>query len=149
MTNYHNIKTSVLSTIILFVTLNSWGQELGLSAQKKIEQQMLLLKEAHLESNPELADGVYHKDLVLTSQSGKKYGKKTALLNLKNAFDLYESASVYYLHITNDVVLTNYINERKYANFEKGTFRLTAIWKFDQGIWQIISMQSSRIKTPQ
>ena len=149
MINYHNIKTTVLTILVFLLTFNGWGQEVAASTQKKIEQQLELLKEAHLKSSPELAERVYHDDLVLTSQSGKKYGKETALLNLKNTFELYQSSAVEFLQISNDVVLANYINERKYANFEKGTFRLTAIWKLEQRIWQIISLQSSRIKTPQ
>ncbi len=149
MNSYHSIKTIVLTILIFVVTLNCWGQEVAPSTQKKIEQQMVLLKEAHLESNPEFAERIYHKDLVLTSQSGKKYGKETALINLKNSFELYQSSAVEFLQITEDVVLTNYINERKYTSFEKGTFRLTVIWKLEQGTWQIISMQSSRIKKSQ
>ena len=118
-----------------------------LSAQEvEIKKQINALRTAHLNSDVALVDTLYHPDLILTSQSGKKYKKDVALENIKNTFESYESSDFEFLKVSDEVVITNYINERKYKDIPKGTFRLTVVWTKHEGVWKIISMQSSKVK---
>ena len=110
--------------------------------QNRIDQ----LRTAHLENNTQLAQQIYHEDLVLVSQSGKKYGKEDAIRNIQNKFDSYDNDEIEWLSISDDVVLTTFVNKRKFADFPKGQFRLVAIWKKEKNDWQLISLQSSRMK---
>lgn len=141
------MKIATLLACLLYCFLGL-AQQVSPEAQKRIEEQIENLRTAHLKSDADLAAKIYHQDLILTSQSGKKYKKEVALKNLKNTFEIYESSDIEFLKVSDAVVITNYINERKYKNFDKGIFRLTVVWKQDQGDWKIISMQSSRIKKP-
>ncbi len=144
-----SIRAVCILYLFLAVGTSGFAQDVPADVQSKITAQMALLREAHLNSNPQLAENLYHPKLILTSQSGKTYTRELALSNLKNAFEFYESSDIRFIQVAKDVVLTSYLNERKYVNFDKGTFRLTAIWKLENGQWQIISMQSSRIKKPE
>ncbi len=130
----------------MFFSLIGIAQEVSHKNKIDITHRISELRNAHLNSDEKLVSDIYHSDLILTSQSGKKYTKKIALINIKNTFESYESSDIEFLKLAENIVLTNYINERKYKNFDKGKFRLTVIWKFENERWQIISMQSSRIK---
>ncbi|MFP2995390.1 nuclear transport factor 2 family protein [Spongiivirga sp. MCCC 1A20706] len=141
------MKIATLLACLLFCFLG-FAQQVSPETQQQIKQQIENLRTAHLKSDAELAAKIYHQDLILTSQSGKKYKKEVALKNLKNAFEIYESSDIEFLNASDAVVITNYINERKYKDLDKGVFRLTVVWKQYQGDWKIISMQSSRIKKP-
>ncbi len=132
---------------VFFVAMSSMGQETdSRSIELKIYLQIEALRTAHLRSDTTLANTLYHPDLILTSQSGKKYNKKEVLENIKNTFEYYEYGNADFLRLSEDVILTNYINERKYKDLPKGAFRITTIWKIYEGSWRIISMQSSKIK---
>jgi len=135
--------------IVFFVFLTSYGitaQDVSPEITVEIQKQIENLRKAHLNSDKALADKLYHPNLILTAQSGKKYKKELALKNIENTFENYESSDFDFLQVAPDVVLTNYINERKYKDFKKGKFRLTVVWTKHEGDWQIISMQSSKIK---
>ncbi|TMM58652.1 nuclear transport factor 2 family protein [Maribacter algarum] len=116
--------------------------------ERDILKQIEHLRTAHLNSDVDLASELYHSQLILTSQSGKKYKKDVALVNIKNTFESYESSDIEFVYISDDVVLTNYINERKYKDYDKGKFRLTVVWTKHEDAWKIISMQSSKIREP-
>ena len=133
---------------IFFFACVVHGQEVDAAVQKEILSQMEHLKKAHLESNPALGDLVYHPNLILTSQSGKKYGKEMALTNLENTFEKYEVSDLEFVTVSETVMLANYLNTRKYKDFPSGTFRLTAVWTKNEVAWQLISMQSSKVKAP-
>lgn len=137
-----------LSSLILIIVfgINANGQSIANVDKTKIQNRIEQLRTAHLESSADLADQIYHKDLVLVSQSGKKYGKADALRNIQNKFESYENAKLEWQSISDDVVLTTFVNRRKYANFPPGRFRLVAIWKKESSDWQLISLQSSRLK---
>ncbi len=128
------------------VTMSGTAQETNPEMKEQIEQQINNLRTAHLNSDVDLAKKIYHPKLILTSQSGKKYDKAAALANTKNTFESYENSDIQFLQISRNVVLTNYINERKYKGFDKGRYRLTVVWTKFKEIWTIISMQSSKIK---
>lgn len=134
--------------ILLFFIGNAslLSQETTVKKQDAILKQIEHLRTAHLNSDVDLASKLYHPQLILTSQSGKKYKKNVALVNIKNTFESYESSDIEFVYISDDVVLTNYINERKYKDFEKGAYRLTVVWTKHEDAWKIISMQSSKIK---
>ncbi|WP_350288915.1 nuclear transport factor 2 family protein [uncultured Croceitalea sp.] len=136
---------SLLLCTILFSFCIS-AQEITPEIKGQILNQIDSLKIAHLHSDSSLANRLYHPDLMLTSQSGKKYNKKVALINIKNTFESYQNSDIVLLKVADDVIISNYINERKYKDFPKGKFRLTTVWKIHEGSWKIISMQSSKIK---
>lgn len=136
----------ILMCFALFLAYGVDAQEVNTAIEAKILSQMENLKKAHLESNPALGDLVYHPKLILTSQSGKKYGKEMALTNLENTFEKYEVSDLEFVTVSENVVLTNYLNTRKYKDFPSGTFRLTAVWTKNDATWQLISMQSSKVK---
>ena len=139
-----------LSTIflILFCVAFVFGQNQGQKAEQEIVEQMKTLREAHLTSDSELAHDVFDKKLILTSQSGKIYKKKDVLKNIENKFESYENSGIRFLHLSKEIVIVNFINERKFAGFVKGKFRVTAVWLKSGNVWRIISMQSSKIKEP-
>ncbi|MDB4293155.1 nuclear transport factor 2 family protein [Maribacter sp.] len=132
--------------LITFISLASHAQVPSAEITAQIQAQIEKLKTAHLNSDVTLADKLYHPNLILTSQSGKKYNKDVALINIKNTFESYKNSEIQWLQVSGDVVLTNYINERKYKDFDKGTYRLTVVWTRQEGEWRIISMQSSQVK---
>ena len=134
--------------ILLFFVGNTslLSQETSVKEQDAILKQIEHLRNAHLNSDVDLASELYHPQLILTSQSGKKYKKDVALVNIKNTFESYESSDIEFVYISDDVILTNYINERKYKDYDKGKFRLTVVWTKHKGAWKIISMQSSKIR---
>ncbi len=141
--NYH------IKVLFLFALLLSYwcsAQDISSENITQIEHQIEQLKIAHLNSDSAMADALYHPKMILTSQSGKKYNKEIALKNIENNFEIYESSEIEFLPISNDVVLTNYVNERKYKTLEKGRYRLTVVWTKHEKQWKIISMQSSKIK---
>jgi hypothetical protein len=140
------IKTLITFFLSVFVSIGVLAQEIGTEVQSEIQNQIDNLRTAHLNSDVDLADKIYHPNLILTSQSGKKYKKDVALVNIKNTFESYESSDIEFVHISDDVVLTNYINERKYKDYDKGKFRLTVVWTLHEDSWKIISMQSSKVK---
>ncbi len=137
---------SIITFCCCFFFLFGIAQEVSNEKKQQIKEQIAQLRTAHLNSDIDLATKIYHPNLILTSQSGKKYDTKVALLNLKNTFESYENSAIEFLNLAENVVLTNYINKRKYKDFDKGRFRLTVIWMFEKERWQIISMQSSKIK---
>ena len=114
--------------------------------REQIRQQIETLRLAHLQSDTVLAKQVYHDQLLLVSQSGKKYGKADALANITNPFEIYEYTELTFLPIAKKVVITNYVNERKFVGYPKGIYRLTAVWKKEKGKWMMMSMQSSKMK---
>lgn len=122
------------------------SQELSQQDKTAIQKQLENLRTAHLNSDSVLVKSIYDTDLVLTSQSGTRYDFDTAVKNLQHKFESYQSSDFYFLPLDANVVLTNYINERKYEGFDKGKFRLTVIWRKHEDNWKIVSMQSSRIK---
>lgn len=134
----------LLCTILFSFSIN--GQGITSEIKSQILNQIDSLKIAHLNSDSSLANSLYHPDLILTSQSGKKYNKEVALINIKNTFESYQNSDIVLLKVTENVIISNYINERKYKDFPKGKFRLTVVWKIHEGSWKIISMQSSKIK---
>jgi len=143
------INAAKVVAITVLVSLTSWcgrAQETGYEIRIQILEQIDNLRTAHLNSDIALADSLYHPDLMLTSQSGKKYNKEIALSNLENTFESYESSDIEFLTVSDDVILTNYINKRKYKDFDKATFRLTVVWTKHENEWKIISMQSSKVK---
>ncbi|MEL7270967.1 MAG: nuclear transport factor 2 family protein [Bacteroidota bacterium] len=131
---------------MFFLAHGVYAQEVNTVVEAEILSQMEQLKKAHLESNPALGDLVYHPKLILTSQSGKKYGKEMALTNLENTFEQYDVSDLEFVTVSENVVLANYLNTRKYKDFPSGTFRLTAVWTKNEAAWQLISMQSSKVK---
>ncbi|WP_394972714.1 nuclear transport factor 2 family protein [uncultured Croceitalea sp.] len=136
-----------LAVLLFFVGNTSLlSQEVSAKEHDAILKQIKNLRTAHLNSDVDLADKLYHPQLILTSQSGKKYKKDVALENIKNTFEIYESSEIEFINISDNVVLTNYINERKYKDFDKGKYRLTVVWTKHEDAWKIISMQSSKIK---
>ncbi|MEP3208179.1 MAG: nuclear transport factor 2 family protein [Maribacter sp.] len=137
--NYKKI-TFLFIALLLSSFISAQGVE------TKIKEQIDALRTAHLNSDVSIADALYHPDLILTSQSGKIYKKDVALENIKNTFESYESSDFQFLEVSNEVVITNYINERKYKDFPKGKFRLTVVWTKHEDVWKIISMQSSKVK---
>ena len=138
----------ILMCFALFLAYGVDAQDVNAAIEAKILSQMDQLKKAHLESNPALGDLIYHPKLILTSQSGKKYGKEMALTNLENTFEQYDVSDLEFVTVSENVVLTNYLNTRKYKDFPSGTFRLTAVWTKNDATWQLISMQSSKVKVP-
>ncbi|MEO0508024.1 MAG: nuclear transport factor 2 family protein [Bacteroidota bacterium] len=138
----------ILMCFALFLAYGVDAQDVNAAIEAKILSQMDQLKKAHLESNPALGDLIYHPKLILTSQSGKKYGKEMALTNLENTFEQYDVSDLEFVTVSENVVLTNYLNTRKYKDFPSGTFRLTAVWTKNDATWQLISMQSSKVKAP-
>ncbi|WP_298487453.1 nuclear transport factor 2 family protein [uncultured Maribacter sp.] len=130
----------------LFIYMGCISQEISTAEKEQILLQITNLKTAHLNSDAVLADKIYHDNLILTSQSGKKYSKKEALANIKNAFESYENSDISFLNIDTNVILTNYSNKRKFKGLDEGEYRLTVVWKKQETNWVIISMQSSKIK---
>lgn len=141
------LKIIYVLSISIVISSCSETQKVSHEVSESILEQIDKLKTAHLNSDVVLADKLYHPNLILTSQSGKKYNKKVALINIKNTFEIYESSEIEFLPISSNVVLTNLINNRKYKDFDKGSYRLTAVWIIHKGKWKIISMQSSKIKS--
>ncbi|MFS4467214.1 nuclear transport factor 2 family protein [Maribacter sp. 2210JD10-5] len=142
------IKNTVALISLTLISIGVFAQEASPEIKDQIQEQIDNLRTAHLNSDVDLADSLYHPKLILTSQSGKKYKKDVALKNIENTFEHYESSEIEFLAITENVMLANYINERKHKGLEKGRYRLTVVWTDDEGIWKIISMQSSEVKQP-
>lgn len=142
----NSIKTAFFLLLTFCFSHIGMAQQMDAKITSEIQKQIENLRTAHLNSDMALADKLYHPDLILTSQSGKKYKKGVALMNIKNTFESYKSSDIEFLQVSDYVVITNYINERKYKDFEKGTYRLTVVWTMYESEWRIISMQSSKIK---
>ncbi len=138
-------KFFITSFYLLIISTTIVAQTQKPSIEKEINNQLNILTQAHLTSNPKLAESVYHKDLILTSQSGKLYKRKEVLLNIKNKFEFYENSDILFLHLIKGVVITNLINERKIDTFPKSKYRVTAVWIKRNKTWKIISLQSSKI----
>ncbi len=136
----------VVFVCTLFIAITGVSQDISTSEREQILHQITNLKTAHLNSDTVLANKIYHDNLILTSQSGKRYHKKEAIANIKNTFESYESTDVHFLKIDTNVILTNYMNKRKFKGLDEGEYRLTVVWKKQEDNWVIISMQSSKIK---
>ena len=137
----------IITIFLLFICAEvSFTQATPNETEKNISKQLRKLRTAHLTSSPELADGVYDKKLILTSQSGKLYSKKEALLNIRNKFEFYENSDILFLHPNKEVVIVNFINERKIKGFGIGKYRVTSVWVKKNGDWKIISLQSSKVR---
>lgn len=141
-----NLKKFGALLVLILLTAKGFTQEIRSEILSEIEAQIALLRTAHLKSDVTLVDKIYHPNLILTSQSGKKYKKDIALKNIENTFESYEYSDIEFLRVSDDALITNYINERKYKDFPKGKFRLTVVWTRHEDKWKIISMQSSKIK---
>ncbi len=141
-----NLMKILLIIVVTLFAVSGNAQDISTEVTAQIHKQIKYLRAAHLNSNVDLADKIYHPSLILTSQSGKKYNKEIALVNIKNTFESYENSEIEFLSISENVALTNYINQRKYKDFPKGTYRLTVVWTMHNDTWKIISMQSSKVK---
>lgn len=135
----------LIIVLCIATNISVLAQDVSKKDKDIILQQMANLRSAHLNSDTNLADKLYHPDLILTSQSGKKYKKELVLENIQHNFESYKNSDIEFLRVADNVILTNYINERKYEGFDKGKFRLSVVWKKSESTWRIIAMQSSRI----
>jgi hypothetical protein len=139
-----------IANLIILLTLYSafvYSQDSEKKAEAEITQIMQRLADANLRSDPTIAKKHFADELVLTSQSGKVYTKKDALLDIKNEFEKYENTDLRFIHLSKKIVLVNYQNIRKRKSLDEGKYRVTAVWTKSKAGWQIVSLQSSKIAT--
>ncbi len=125
----------------------SFGQSVNETTESRLSNLMTQFVEAALKSDTSVAEKIYAQDMILTSQSGKVYLKKDALLDLKNPFEKYENSELRFIHLSQKVVVVNYLNTRQRKTLEEAKYRVTAVWKKNKTGWQIVSLQSTKILT--
>ncbi len=131
---------------VVSLSLVCLGQNTNGKAKQQISRQLSLLVKAHLTSDAKIAGGIYDDRLILTSQSGRVYGKNDSLKNIKNKFGFYKNSDVRFLHLKKNIVVVNYINEREIGDFPRAKYRVTTVWLRRKGAWKIVSLQSSKIR---
>ena len=145
----HTMKPLLALTLVLSVCVSA----LYASAQPDTDETAIAallqrLVEAQLRSDPSVAELTYDDGLLLTSQSGKVYGKRDALVDVKNVFDSYRNDDLKFVHLDKNIVILNYQSTRQRRGFDEGTFRVTSVWVRKNGGWKIVSLQSTRIAPP-
>jgi ketosteroid isomerase-like protein len=95
-----------------------------------------------------VAARVYDDTLLLTSQGGTLYGKKDALVDIKNVFEIYRNDDLKFVHLDTNTVILSHQSTRQRKGFEEGKFRVTTVWVKRADGWKIVSLQSTRIAPP-
>ncbi len=140
------MRIAILMTICVVVaSVAAAAQSAGKRAESDVSRQMEQYAAAILRSDVEAVAAIYSEDLILTSQSGRVYGKSDALADVKNSFERYVSSDLRFLTLGRKLVIVSYQNLRKRKGLDEAAFRVTAVWKKEGKIWRIVSMQSSRI----
>lgn len=140
-------KAFLLTALLTVCSVFGFGQDKGKRAEAEIVSILGKLAEANLRSDDSVADRYYDDRMLMTSQSGKVYEKKDALLDVKNAFEKYENSDFRFLHVDSKTVIVNYQNTRKRKSLEEAKYRVTAVWVRRNGLWRLASLQSSKIAT--
>ena len=125
----------------------AFGQSANEKNERDITNLMQQFAEATLKNDTSVAEKLFAENLILTSQSGKVYPKKDALLDLKNPFEKYQNDELKFIHLDKKIVIVSYQNIRKRKTLDEAKYRVTAVWKKNKEGWQIISLQSSKIVT--
>ncbi len=114
-------------------------------AERAIADLIQQLADAALASDTRVAEKLYDESLILTSQSGKVYSKNEALLDLKNAFEIYRNDDFKFRQLSSKAMLVNYQNTRKRRGSDEAKFRVTSVWMKRKDGWKLISLQASKI----
>ena len=123
----------------------SFAQSANEKTEREISDLMRQFAEAALKSDISVGEKIFAENMILTSQSGKVYTKKDALLDLKNPFEKYENDEVKFIHLAKKTVIVSYQNTRKRKTLDEAKYRVTAVWVKKKDGWKIVSMQSSKI----
>jgi hypothetical protein len=140
-------KSTILLLILITLTTITYAQSATENTEREITDLMQKFAEAALRNDSSVAEKIFADDLILTSQSGKVYGKKDALLDLKNPFEKYENDEIRFIHLNKKTVIVSYQNTRKRKTLDEAKYRVTAVWVKNKTGWQIVSLQSSKIAT--
>ncbi len=134
--------------LVLFVlTTITFAQSATEKTEREITNLMSQFAAAALKNDVAVAEKLFAENMILTSQSGKVYPKKDALLDLKNPFEKYVNDEVKFIHIDKKTVVVSYQNTRKRKTLDEAKYRVTAVWTKNKSGWQIVSLQSSKIAT--
>lgn len=104
------------------------------------------IRNSALASQPDKAAALFAEDLVLISQSGKLYGKESALLDLSNGFTAWENSEVV-VRAQGDTAIVTLVNRRTRAGMEPAQFLVMQVWRNDRGKWVMFAQSSTAIKT--
>jgi ketosteroid isomerase-like protein len=118
------------------------------NSETEITALLQRLVDAQLRSDASVAEFVYDDALLLTSQSGTLYGKKDALVDIKNVFESYRNDDLKFVHLAKDIVILNHQSTRQRKGFDEGKFRVTSVWVRKANGWKIVALQSTRIAPP-
>ena len=135
----------ILSTLLTCLVSVSFAQSKDEKAKGEITDLMQKLADAALKSDSGVAEKFYADEMILTSQSGKTYTKKDALLDVKNSFEVYRNDDLKFIHLNKKSLIVNYQNTRQRKTLDEAKFRVTAVWVKKKDSWKIISLQSSKI----
>jgi ketosteroid isomerase-like protein len=147
MTEVYMLKSIVLLVALITLNIITFAQSATAKTEREIIDLMQKFAEAALKSDVSVAEKIFANNLILTSQSGKVYGKKDALLDLKNPFEKYQNDEIKFIHLNKKTVIVSYQNMRKRKGLDEAKFRVTAVWSKNKSGWQIVSLQSSKITT--
>jgi ketosteroid isomerase-like protein len=138
------IFTILLLTCCVSIT---FAQSANQKTEREITSLMQQFADAALKNDVSVAEKIFAENLILTSQSGKVYPKKDALLDLKNPFEKYQNDELKFIHLDKKSVIVSYQNTRKRKTLDEAKYRVTAVWIKNKSGWQIVSLQSSKIVT--
>jgi hypothetical protein len=138
------IFTILLLTCCVSIT---FAQSANEKTEREITSLMQQFADAALKNDVSVAEKIFAENLILTSQSGKVYPKKDALLDLKNPFEKYQNDELKFIHLDKKSVIVSYQNTRKRKTLDEAKYRVTAVWIKNKSGWQIVSLQSSKIVT--
>lgn len=131
--------------ILVFCAVSIFAQTQREKTEREITDLMQKFADAALKSDPSVAENIYGDEMILTSQSGKTYTKKDALLDVKNSFEVYRNDDLKFIHLNKKSVIVNYQNTRQRKTLDEAKFRVTAVWVKKKDGWKIVSLQSSKI----
>jgi hypothetical protein len=114
-------------------------------AEKEIRKLLEELAAARRRGDSSAPERVLGDDFLLTSQSGKLYGKADTLLDFKNPLEQYEDKD-FTFRFYGDTAIVNLVNTRKRKSLEAATFRVTQVWLKRFKAWRLVAMQTTLIK---
>ncbi len=138
----------VLLGLSVGVLAQTAGKMLKAKADASTEQEITKLlgefRQARLQGDIAAPSRIFAEDLVLTSQSGKLYGKAEALQDFANALEEYRDEDLFF-RFYGDTAIVNLVNQRKRKGTEAAKFRVTGTWLKRGGQWFMVAMQTTRI----
>jgi hypothetical protein len=140
-------KSTLFLLIFIAFTIVTSAQSANEKTEREISNLMQKFAEAALKNDTSVAEKIFAENLILTSQSGKVYPKKDALLDLKNPFEKYQNDEIKFIHLDKKNIIVSYQNTRKRKTLDEAKYRVTAVWTKNRTGWQIVSLQSSKIVT--